>query len=45
MDQPPQTPDPRGPRRPSPAIVALVLSGIVLALSVGAYALVTAWLG
>ena len=34
-----------GSRRPTPAVVALVLIGIVLVLSIGAYALVTAWLG
>lgn len=34
-----------GSRRPSPAVVALVLIGIVLVLSIGVYALVTAWLG
>lgn len=34
-----------GSRRPMPAAVALVLIGIVLALSVGAYALVTSWMG
>lgn len=52
MDQQPLDPprqerpssDPRS-RRPSPTVVALVLIGIVLALSVGAYALVTNWLG
>lgn len=38
------SPDP-GSRRPTPAVVALVLIGIVLALSVGAYALVTSWMG
>ncbi len=41
-ERPPSDP---GSRRPSPRLVALVLIGIVLALSVGAYALVTAWLG
>ena len=43
----PSTPalDPRAPRRPAPRTVALVLIGIILLLSIGAYALVTAWLG
>lgn len=43
--QPTQPPEPRGPRRPSPTTVVLVLAGLVLALSIGAYALVTTWLG
>lgn len=34
-----------GARRPTPAVVALVLIGIVLVLSIGAFALVTNWLG
>ena len=34
-----------GSRRPTPAVVALVLIGIVLVLSIGAFALVTNWLG
>ena len=38
-------PDPRTTRRPAPRAVALVLLGIILLLSIGAYALVTAWLG
>lgn len=37
--------DSRGSRRPSPRGVALVLIGIVLVLAIGAYALVTAWIG
>src|SRR5690606_3797284 len=45
--QDPSTPDPdrRASRRPAPRAVALVLLGIILLLSIGAYALVTAWLG
>lgn len=45
QDQPPQTPAPREPRRPSPTAVALVLLGVVAALSIGAYVVVTGWLG
>ena len=37
-------PDPRAPRRPAPRTVALVLTEIIPPLSIGAYALVPAWL-
>ncbi|WP_168165393.1 hypothetical protein [Brachybacterium sp. HMSC06H03] len=45
--QDPSSPDPdrRASRRPAPRAVALLLLGIILLLSIGAYALVTAWLG
>ena len=44
-DESSRTPEPQGPRRPSPTVVALALLGIVVVVSVVVYVLVGCWMG